>query len=486
MSSLYKTDKATKIGKGQHLPAGSLADADLLAAIQRYRRSVAGNYKALLPDEIAERLQDGPMHVSPKIDGELWTLVLDGGEAVLVNPRGRLLVGEVPLLVEAKQAAKKVSTRTVLAGELWAEKADKQAGRSRVGDVSASMSAESAGADRLRFAAFDLLEGDDLNPGGGLPTYSERYAALEKILGAGTLVCPIMTVETKTAAGVSDLYAKWVESKQYEGVVVRTLHRTIKVKPSFTIDAVIIGYTLREDDPEMVRSLALALMRPDGHLHYVTNCGNMNKDTRREFKKLLSGQEVLSNWRLSSSAGALYRFVRPETVIEIKATDVQSEDSTGRPIMTMSLNYEAEQGFQAVRKQPCAALLYPIFVRIRDDKQVNPSDIRIEQVQERTHVEETEVDAQRMELPKSEVLRREVYTKTTKGKLAVRKLSLWKTNKDQVDLRFPAFVVHFTDYSAGRKDPLKREVRLAPSLEIATEIADGMIADNIKRGWVQE
>ena len=35
----------------------------------------------------------------------------------------------------------------------------------------------------------------------------------------------------------------------------------------------------------------------------------------------------------------------------------------------------------------------------------------------------------------------------------------------------------------GRKDPLKRTVRLAPRLELATEIADGMIASEIKKGW---
>ena len=60
---------------------------------------------------------------------------------------------------------------------------------------------------------------------------------------------------------------------------------------------------------------------------------------------------------------------------------------------------------------------------------------------------------------------------------------VWKTNKEEADAAYPSFVVCFTDYSPGRKDPLKRTVRLAPRLELATEIADGMIASEIKKGW---
>jgi hypothetical protein len=44
-------------------------------------------------------------------------------------------------------------------------------------------------------------------------------------------------------------------------------------------------------------------------------------------------------------------------------------------------------------------------------------------------------------------------------------------------------VVHWSDYSAGRATPLDKEVRLAPTEEEAMKIADGMIADNIKKGW---
>jgi hypothetical protein len=76
-----------------------------------------------------------------------------------------------------------------------------------------------------------------------------------------------------------------------------------------------------------------------------------------------------------------------------------------------------------------------------------------------------------------------VWTKEAKGQTAVRKLVVWKTNKETTNSAFPAFVVHWTDYSATRATPLDREVRLAPSETIAMKLADEMITENIKKGW---
>jgi hypothetical protein len=48
---------------------------------------------------------------------------------------------------------------------------------------------------------------------------------------------------------------------------------------------------------------------------------------------------------------------------------------------------------------------------------------------------------------------------------------------------FPAFVVHVTDYSPSRKDPIKRKVELAPTLDAAQALCADLLKSNIKRGW---
>jgi fumarylacetoacetate (FAA) hydrolase family protein len=94
-----------------------------------------------------------------------------------------------------------------------------------------------------------------------------------------------------------------------------------------------------------------------------------------------------------------------------------------------------------------------------------------------------EIKAEVVTLPRSEIVRREVYSKTLKEITSVRKLVILKNNKEEVDSDFPAYVVHWTDFSPDRKDPLKREVRLASVKEIATTIAEEMLEKNIKKGW---
>jgi hypothetical protein len=86
-------------------------------------------------------------------------------------------------------------------------------------------------------------------------------------------------------------------------------------------------------------------------------------------------------------------------------------------------------------------------------------------------------------LPESSILRREVWTKVAKGQTAVRKLLVWKTNKEKLNNSFPAYVIHWTDYSPGRATALDRDVRTAPTEEAALKIAEAMIAENIKKGW---
>jgi hypothetical protein len=483
MMALYKTLDAKPAGGGQVLPQGSLLDPGLAQAIYDYRRKVAASYRSLLPDEIPGRLQSEPMHVSAKVDGEIWFLVFEGGEVFLSNPSGKLIVGDIPILAEAKRCLPRVLPRTVVAGELYAT-GRAGGGRPRVGDVSACLAGgRDAAVSRLEFAAFDLVMGGDPGQAPPVVNYPDKLAALGRIFEGGKHVLPVHTEKTADLARVSALFEEWVATGKAEGLVVRSESGISKIKPSFTLDAVIIGYTVRVENPEEIRSVALALMRPGRQLQYISACGNMPDETRVSMLKLLRGSEASSDWRLTRGDGALFQMVKPLHVIEVKATDVVDAESDGEPVRQMVLEYSDDKGWQAVRKLCAASLLFPVFVRLREDKQVNEVDIRIDQLLERCFVGDAGQNAEALTLEKSAVVRREVYKKASKKGVGVRKLVVWKTNKEKSSSDFPAFVVHFTDYSADRKDPLQREVRPAPDHATAMQIADAMIAENVKKGW---
>lgn len=481
--TLFTTDSARPLGHGLQSPAGSLLDSELATMLRGYKRGVASRYRALIKDDLLTSLPPGPLHVSPKVDGELWFLVYDGPIAFLAAPSGRVVSGDVPVLDEARAAASRAHTRTVIAGELFAAR---PSGRPRVGDLANAMGGEDkATVERMAFVAFDTLQGGASDGPERTPVYADRHASLSRLLDGGKRLRAVKTEVVGSGEAVAALFESWVEGGKGEGLVIRGSDDLVyKAKPTISIDAAVIGYTESSEGTDRVGSLLLGLMREDGQIQLIGSCGNMPTEQRLAFMPRLSAMHADSNYRHANNRGALYHFVRPEIVVEVKVTDIQSEDSSGDPIERMILAWNGA-AWQSVREFPGASILHPVFVRVRDDKQIDKVDIRVAQVQERCLVQGIDRHAEAIVLPASEVIRREVYTKATKGELAVRKLVVWRTHKEAAapHLGYPAFVVQFTDFSAGRKDPLQRDVKLAADPAGAMRIADEMIADGIKKGW---
>lgn len=484
MSDLFTLEGSRVLGEARLAPVGSLTDAGFAGRLGQYKRAVASRYKAVLPGELDERLPSGALHVSPKIDGHLWFLVFDGDEVFFASPTGRVLAGSVPLLDEiTKVVGPRVSGRTVLAGEMWAARKE---GRPRSGDVSTALGSDDATQlRRLAWTAFDVVRGGDADMPQPSKDYADRLATLQRLVDGGKRVRAIRTEVVQAPGDVARLYAEWAEGGKAEGLVVRSGDgRIFKVKPAFHLDVAIVGYTQRTEDAGQVRTLLVAVLRQDGTFQIVGSVGNLGSDdSRRALLSALAPHGAESRYRYASRTGAMFRFVKPTIVLEIAVTDIQSEDANGRPLPRMVLSFDESAGWNAVRPLPGVTLFAPRLVKVRDDKAVNPVDVRASQVLERVDLDAIEASAQRVDYPASELVRREVWVKTTKGAMAVRKLLVWKTNKDPVEPAWPAYVVHWTDYSPARKEPLQREVRLAPDLDQATTIAEAMIAKGVKRGW---
>lgn len=478
------------LGGGRALPAGSIVDPALAESVLRYKRAVASRYAAFVGEEI-DHLAQPPWRVSPKVDGEQWCLVVDGGEVFLANPRGRVICGEIPVLTEARALLAKVSARTVIAGELYAVR---PGGRPRSGDVARALAEGEEGAARLGFFAFDLVEGGpraDLAPDaydstGRVPfeDYGKVLFALRALISGGKRLQVVPTEDVPDHAGLRRLWQTWVEAGKAEGMVVRSQGRTSKVKPVLTFDAVIVGYIERGEDPTQIRSILLAMMREDGTFQLVARCGNFaGEEERRAVLARVKDTEVPSNYREASSEGAVYRFIRPSVVVEVKATDVQSEHGDGDPVERMVLHWDGT-AWRAAANRPSVSVLHPVFLRFRDDKQVDTTDVRIAQLLDRVSVAAVDERVAVVERPASTVVLRRVWTKETKGALAVRKVVGWATHKSD-DARWPAYAACWTDYSPGRAQPLQREVVTAPDEATLRALVDGLVAENIKKGWTE-
>ena len=461
-----------KLGKATIDPQGTFKNLDLMNQIVAYRKVVATNYVLTNPSEI-ERKLGIPLMVSTKLDGELWFLLHDK-EWKLVSPTGRVISGDIEILAEATAA--KLDKDSIFAGELHISGES----RTRIADVTSALAGgEKTKTESLAFKVFDVVTSPDVSAIG--TAYTTRYEAISK-LPSGKNFGFISSTPTKASSEVAEMFEKEVQAKGLEGLVARAEDgRSYKIKPTKELDAAILGFTERRDADGalMIRSLLFGVMQEDGSWIPLTTTGNVGEnDFRKELLGLLKPLVRPSSYRRTSqSSGVMYQLVEPTLIVELKCMDLQLEDFQGRAIKHPKLSFSSD-GWKVTGWTNSASVHNSIVVRVRNDKACTYEDIGWNQL---TRILPIDTSSNEVAVGKSELIQRRVWTKEGSGKVDVRKLVMWKTNKEVVG--FPSFVIHWTDYSSTRKSPLDREVRLAPNEKEALKIAESMITENIKKGW---
>ena len=462
------------LGRGKISPPGAIADRDLAKRIAAYKRQVAGRYQSVAPADLLGVLPTGECILSPKIDGETWFLQATGGEAWLLSPSGKV-VADIPVTEEARQTL--AGHDLLLAGELYA---NGQPTRPRVHDLHAALGGgENAQAERLHFAAFDLIEESGLDAQRiPFPTRADR---LLELLGRDGLCHNVAFESASNTQEVVDSYERLVTRDGHEGIVIRAADgRILKVKPEITIDAAVVGFT--ERTAGSVAELLLALMRPDGRFQLIGRVDTgFTRADRIELAERLRTLVTDTSYLAPARSGALFRFVRPQVVVEVKCNDLLAERSGGDPIRRMSLRYDTPSGWDALGHTPAVSMINAVFRRVRDDKPMTPEAVRLSQVTDLILL--PQAAATHQDLARSQMLRRDVLTKKEGGRLCVRKAVVWKTNKEQVVPLYPAYVAFFTDFVPGRKQPLKTSLRVASTSEKICAIADAWLERQTGRGW---
>lgn len=464
------TPKVLKLGKGTY--GAVLEDLDVLSVVSNYKKGVAGRYRALHPDNLF-KLFPLPALVSRKYDGELWFLVVKNGERYLTNPKGKVIDGSIPIL----DAAQELPDGVIIAGELFAHTAG---ARERVGELrSVLFSGEDADTALMRFGAFDILQDSAQPPA---TDYSDRLDRLTELLPESENLFPIPCETCESTGELKEVFERYTSQGQSEGLIARVSNGlTYKIKPEIELDAVVLAYTAKAGATS-VRSLLLGLVGDDERFYLIGGVGASRHSDSEALFKTLSASEVESTIRRASVGGSLYRFVEPKVVVKITCTDIQSEAADGSDIEQLILNFDGST-WTKLGTTACPSPLHPSLSRVRDDKSPSTEETSFSQLHDYLLDSETESPVAPAALNPSVIIRRQVWSKETKGVLAIRKLVVWKTNKEDQDKRFPAYVVHWTDFSAGRASPLNREVKPAPSESVAIDIADAMIEKNIKKGW---
>jgi len=471
-----------KFGSFGVAPATALSDPLLLTRVQGFRRMLGARMMALDKEGAKKKIPAGEFYISRKIDGEFTVLILKDGDAITLNPGGTVRSG-TPMLDEAKKILEDAGIQdAIIVGELYVNRPDGK--RPRVHDVVrvARKPESNEDLESLAFAVFDIMELDGTEYGA---EYSETWAKITELFEGADKIHPVETLVASEKA-ILEHFKKWVDGEGAEGVVARSeAAGMFKIKPRHTLDLVVIGFTESvEDRAGMLHDMLLAVLRHDGSYQVMGRVGGGFTDENRvDFLSDLNDIVVDSDYAEVNSDRVAYQMVEPKLVVEISCLDLVSQTTRGGTIDRMVLHWNKDDGkWETVRRLPLVSVISPQFVRFREDKKVDPNDVRMDQLTSLVEIPMADKGAQEMELPKSEILRRKVATKTLKGATMVRKLLLWKTNKEAEET-YPAFVIHLTDYSPNRKVPLQREIRVSNSQQQIGDLWEALETKYFVKGW---
>jgi len=485
MKSILDASKLSQLLGDYHVgkAADCILDPDILRQVRMRRRQLGRMMMALDRDKAKYRIPAGDYFISRKIDGEFTCLVYRDGEAFTVNPGGTVRMGAEFHKRAAKHLKKAGVKSALIGGELYVNRPDGK--RAWVHDVVrvARKPEDEDAVDSLGFGIFNIydLDGKDYSM-----HYADAIQKVQEIFGKDGLVHSVETV-VGDEKEIFKLFSKWVDEEDAEGVVVRSdTAGVFKIKPRHTLDLAVVGFTEGIDDRSgMLHSMLLAVIRSDGSFQIISRVGGgFSDDQRIEILKLLNPQVVESEYAEVNSDRVAYQMIKPGLVIEISCLDIISRTSHGSTIDRMIIEWdEDKKHWEGIRRLPLCSIISPQFLRIRDDKTANAEDVKMSQLSDITEIPDLERVADDLILPLSTIIERVVATKTLREATMVRKLLLWKTNKEEASRDHPAYVLHLTNYSPNRKEPLQHEIRVSSSEEQIKMLLENWKEKYIVGGW---
>lgn len=447
-----------------------------------YKKDFLKQFIAINQNEIDKRLGGQKYWATLKYDGEYADIFHDGKNTVTLNRSARVRRG-LPCIVEAGELLNKAGIKqAVIASEIYYYNDGK---RSKLGQLLSAFADEKK-ISNLRLAIYDIQEID----GKPLRTtnYQEKYDKITEIFGKGELCHPVEMKVANSVQEVKNIYQKWVVEENQEGLVVHSeMPFVFKIKPRHNLDTVVIGFTEGTGNQKgMVRTMLLAMMPEKNRYQIITHVGGgmpdkMKKDLFKKFSKNIIKSEYIE----TDSNYVAFHMIKPETVMEISVNDVNLEKPDYKPqnnvLEIVDGKYKLHSTVDGI------SVVAPIFEKFRDDKKADEDDVRISQVENFNYQDRKEEKPQAKdvsELPKSEIITREVYKKEQGDKIMVQKYVIWKTNKEETGY-FSSYVLYYANFSSQRQDPLQREIKVSESLDQIKDLMKKDIEENVKSGWVK-
>jgi DNA-directed RNA polymerase subunit RPC12/RpoP len=340
-----------------------------VAAVQEYKEETA--MKEMTFDQLLNFIKDKKdFLVSIKIDGEIGALEFINGESIIYSREGRART-ELPVTDEVTKICKdKKIEHLVCFGELYV--VNEEGIPLRYPKAVSTLRKPKSPEDEknIRFLVFDLklINSEDWSD----KSYEERINKVKEIFSDSKYVTPAI-VEKDNRALLEKLWTEVTEGeKGYEGLVLHMDKSIIKVKPLSSLDAVVVGIERSETHPDRMGALHLALLDKDNIFRCIGKCGGGFTDEERV------------EWLAWAERNAVEEdgrdiFVNPYS--EPRIVEVTYELLNFVETIASRFNKDTEEWVD-VGKKPSVTLRNPRLgeKKIRTDKSVNTTDLRMDQL----------------------------------------------------------------------------------------------------------
>ena len=480
---MIDTQKLLKKAGGYSIAAsGAVTDPILLEIASQYELMVSKKMQAIKPQEFSKRfIGNDDVLETTKYDGEGVFIYFDlnSGLFCFNAPSGRVRMG-LPVMRELHEHLKSLGLKKGLfRAELYVSHnmRGQRPGIAEVIRISFNGNENELCLLKLAFLDIIMIDGKDLRA--NCDQFLQTWNLLAKYFGNDPMrsfhrmegsILPenqlVGVFDKKTAAGL-------------EGIVIRRLNRfdIYKVKPHLAVDAAVIGYIEGEWEGQIgVTSILTGLTYPEVKsgpifLQTFARIGSGFTDKQRgDLLQTLTPYKVHSPITMTDSDGRTVSFVKPYFVLELEGDDLITSTWQDRVNRTQLFSWN-DSHFQFHGLTSCPRLSFPIFNRMRPDKDLRTGGARLEQIMKCPSIPVLKPTAPQ----ETKVLKREVYVK---AEMVRKLLIIHRIGEDIIP-----YAIYWTDFSAKRKEPLKVNVAFAYNESRASKLADKFILENVTKGF---
>ena len=434
-----------------------------------YKHKVAGKYIPVRSDQITKRVFEMEKYfISTKIDGNICFIHKEN-DKIAITSHNNNSFNRPELEKECLRILNKKNGLFV--GEIYLHDDSK---RTRSYDLKREIGNSSSD---IRIALFDLItfENKDYNEN----DWNEKKKILSENFKSSGKVYFLNEIELTSRKEIEETFNKTIIDGNEEGLIVRGENGPVfKIKEYHTFDMVVLGYVNGYTENYSLMKEVLVGVMTEENQYLVTGvvANGFDIDQREKLSKDFDKIKVNSNSIIVSGARIPFTMIKPIHVVEIESTDIINSTSEGF-IKRELINFNGEYSFE--NKTNSVSLTTPVFTRFRDDKDVKLNDVGINQI---SRVIEIPKEEEKTSIkPQSAIIKKDVFTKLSKGNTNVKKFYVWDTKSK--DANYPNYVFYKIDYSPTRKDKMKRDIKISNSKKQILKIYDSEIESDIKSGW---